>query len=144
MTITTEGVPDLLQRFVATPFSTKIFIDGVEIALQSNIDLADIDGLSAPLSNDSADKLCATIVRDAEAPADECGVTIIKAWPVATVLIGSGTVLALDCGRSQLIGFLAPTLSMTRFVSEFLPMLVGLYRQLQVDRKPRTFSTDDE
>jgi hypothetical protein len=129
MTETTSGVPDLLQRFVPTPFSASFTIDDADVTLHSNADLA--ANHQATTSHGASDKITGTIVHDPEAPNDGSDIIVIKAWPVATVLVGTGTVLALDCERSEIVGFLSPAVSSVRLVNELLPMMVELYRQLK-------------
>ena len=133
---TTTGVPDLLQRFVETPFSTTVAIDGAEITLQSN---AQLDGVKSQARGDNfIPRLTATIVHDPEAPTDNSRIAVIKSWPVATVLAGTGTILALDCERCDILGFLAPTVSSERLLNELLPIVVGLYREFQTETALRS------
>ena len=130
MTATTSGVPDLLQRFVPTPYTTALIVDGVKVSLQGNFDFGGIDAESS-LTNQQVDTLTATIICDPEPPNASSEITVIKSWPVATVLIGAGTILALDCERAEILGFLDPSVPPSRFVNELLPRLVDLYREMK-------------
>jgi hypothetical protein len=144
MTATTTGIPDLLQRFVQTPFSGTIAVDGAEITLHSNAEFAAISKRALPPGDVPVDRLFATIVQDFEAPNPDSGITIIKSWPVTTVLCGTGTVLALDCERSEILGFLAPSVPTTRFVDELLPILINLYRELKSGERLQKQRTEHE
>ena len=135
MTATTSGVPDLLQRFVPTPFATAMIVNGVEVTLHGNVNFGALS--RQPATTDSfLDTLTATVICDPEAPDAGSELTFVKSWPVTTVLIGTGTILALDCERAEILGFLAPSISPTRFITDLLPMLVDLHREMKLT--PRT------
>lgn len=136
MTATTCGVPDLLQRFVPTPFATAIIVKGAGVTLHSNVDFAGVTR-QAGSSEYPLETLTATVVCDLEAPQADAEVTLIRSWPVATVLVGAGTILALDCERAEILGFLAPSVSAARFVNDLLPMVIDLYRELQSEASPK-------
>jgi len=130
MTATHTGVPDLLRRFVPTPYSVTVAVRAIEIALQTNdaglIAALEKCGKSAvALKN----KLRATVVRDDAAPGDGLEFQVITAWPVSTILMGAGTILALDHGRCELLGFLAPAISDRCFIEQLLPTILDLLEQ---------------
>jgi hypothetical protein len=120
------GVPDLLRRFAPTPHYTRVLINGVEIEFHT--DDVEIVAKMQPMTLSSvrigAQTLLAKVIRDREAPPGDSGVSIISAPPLTTLLVGTGTVLVLDCERREILGFLAFSVSAERFVDELLPTLL--------------------
>jgi hypothetical protein len=121
------GVPDLLRRFAPTPHSTRVLMNDVEIEFHT--DDVEIVARMQPRTCDSISSgshtlLLAKVVRDQDAPPGDSGVTIISAPPLTTLLVGTGTVLVLDCERREVLGFLASSVSAARFVDELLPTLL--------------------
>lgn len=131
MTDSNTQTPDLLRRFVATPFSATIFFDGSEIALQTN----DMNLMSTAKAAGQANvqaigrTIRMTLVRDEDAPGHEADVTVISAGPLRTVFAGTGTTLTVDAERGEVFAFLARSISADRFVRELLPMTVKLLVQ---------------
>ncbi len=121
------SVPDLLRRFVPTPFTAVACVDGTRIVLQTN-DPALVNNMQRLrpdlAANPSHGSLAMKIVRDNDAPAMEADVTVIEVWPLTTLLAGVGTVLTLDHQRCELFGFLAPSITADRFFLELLPVLL--------------------
>jgi len=120
------GVPDLLRRFAPTPYSTRVLIHGVETEFHT--DDVEIVAKMQPMTRDSircgSQTLLAKVIRDREAPTSDSEVSIISAPPLTTLLVGTGTVLVLDCERREILGFLASSISAARFVDELLPNLL--------------------
>jgi hypothetical protein len=130
---TTEtNVPDLLRRFAPAPHRARVVIGEIEFAVQSNdpevvaaIQRAGFGGRKERHSTVLAMK----VIRDRCAPRDSSNLTILSSWPLTTLLIGTGTVLTLDCERCEIMGFLAPTVPADRFVDELLPLLLDRLRR---------------
>jgi len=121
------GVPDLLRRFAPTPHSTRVLIHNVEIEFHT--DDVEIVARMQPwtcgsIGPGSHTLLLAKVIRDRDAPSGDSGVSIISAPPLTTLLVGTGTVLVLDCERREILGFLASSISAARFVDELLPILL--------------------
>jgi hypothetical protein len=126
------NVPDLLQRFATAPHRAQVVIGTIEIAVQSNdpdviaaIQRACISGGSERYSTFLAMK----VIRDRSAPHDGSNLTVLSVGPLTTLLVGTGSVLTLDCERCEILGFLAPPVSADRFVNELLPLLLDRWQR---------------
>ncbi len=121
------GVPDLLRRFAPAPHCASTVIGSVELELHTN-DATLIAALrragSPDKSGGSAASLELKVIRDCDAPSGGSDVTVLSAWPVTVLLIGAGTILALDGERREILGFLAPAVTADRLVHELLPILL--------------------
>jgi len=121
------GVPDLLRRFTPTPHSVHVSFRQFEISLQTNdAELAVAMELAGePRTNDRQGLLLlARIIRDYEAPEDSSQLTLLSHGPLLTLVLGTGTMLTMDCGRRELMGFLAPAVPTQRVLDELLPLLL--------------------
>jgi hypothetical protein len=129
MTTTNTATPDLLRRFVPAPNRTIAEVDGVEITLHSN-DLDLVTALQRAASRYATGtvrhQLQITVIRDGSAPVDQSELTIVNAWPVATVTLGTGTMFAVDYEKREVVGFLASRVSLQYFSDELLSVLIGL------------------
>lgn len=128
------GVPDLLRRFAPTPHTTRVLFYGVEIELHT--DDVEIVAKMQPIARNpvrggSQASLLARVIRDHGTPPDDSLVTIISAPPLTTLLVGTGTVLVLDCERREMLGFLASSISAERFIDELLPILLDRLRRTE-------------
>lgn len=134
MTASTTHVPDLLRRFVPTPFSAMTNFCGTNVTLQTN----DSALLSKLMESDSpvqpkAKSVCVTVVSDQDAPTDDAEVRVFSAGAIRTVFAGAGTMLIVDAERTEVFGFLAPNVLPELFVRELLPLALELLGQ--VDRE---------
>lgn len=129
MTLTPTGVPDLLRRFAPAPHSAMIDAGAIALRVETN-DPAIISELQqAGVQRrhcDSEGLLFLKIIRDNDAPGDGGGVTVLSAYPLVTVRVGSGTVLMLDCERREALGFLAPDLTAKEFADTLFPLVCNL------------------
>jgi hypothetical protein len=123
----TESVmrhPDLLRRFVATPYVFNVLLGGHNACMRSN-------DLEIALSMRRLCLLGGTtirdwkIIRDAVAPAGGKAVLVLRAGSLRTLYQGTGTVLAYDQERSELLGFVAPDVDADHLVSSLIPTLVS-------------------
>jgi hypothetical protein len=125
------SVPDLLRRFVDAPYRATVQIGSIEVVLQTNeADLATaLQRVSATQSTEN----CTTsvfmkIIRDHDAPLNGSDVTVVSSWPVTTLLLGAGSVIAIDCERRQVLGFLAAPVSAEQFIEQLVPIIFGVLR----------------
>jgi hypothetical protein len=125
------AVPDLLRRFVPTPYRLHTAIRNTMLELQTN-DLEIISALQQAARTPNADcagPLLMKVIRDHDVTSDGNEPLALTAWPVATLMVGTNTVLALDRERREVLGFLAASISANRFVEELLPLLFDLLRR---------------
>jgi hypothetical protein len=124
--------PDLLQRFVSTPYvfsncqgTSRICVasNDLEIALgvrRSNI--------GERLGEPSGDFLC-KLIRDAANPVvagsiDDLEISIVSSGALRVLFFGTGTILMHDRDRSELLGFVSRTVSAQELVSFLIPTLL--------------------
>ena len=62
-------------------------------------------------------------------------VVVISAWPLVTLLAGTGTMLALDGQRREILGFLSSAVSAEQFVNELLPILLRRFRSGTIQKR---------
>lgn len=129
MTAGTRWHPDLLRRFVATPY---VFCSGIgkkRLCIQSN-DLA--IALSVRRScithrfKGSSDVLVWKLIRDSVGPEDGAQILTISDGTLRTLHLGAGTVLIYDRERAEVLGFISATLETNQLVSLLIPSLLGL------------------
>ena len=132
----TSHVPDLLRRFVATPNSSVFRIGSTYARLETNdptladtIQCAIVCQENSNAQKDSDWKL----IRDEQAPCGGKEVSVLSATPIGTVLLGPGTVIAVDRERHEVLGFIAPDISGEEFAAIALPLILSL-----LDSTPNT------
>ena len=125
----TSHVPDLLRRFVATPNSSVFRIGSTYARLETNdptlndtIQSATVCRENSKAQEDSDWKL----IRDEQAPCGGKEVRVLSATPIGTVLLGPGTVIAVDRERREVLGFIAPDISGEEFAAIVLPLILDL------------------
>jgi hypothetical protein len=122
-----EAVPDLLRRFAPTPHFADVVLKGIPLAVQTN-DLQIITEMQRSCSQEVdlqfPRAVLVRVVRDHDAPVETSEITMLSAGPLVTLLVGTGTTLALDCERREVLGFLSSSLSPERLVRELLPILL--------------------
>ena len=127
MSATETGVPDLLRRFAPTPHSTRAWMKGFEIDLSTDdVEIvATMQRTNTPgIGTTPRASLRIRVIRDALSTANSSDVAIISAPPLTTLLLGTDSVLVLDCERREILGFLASSVSAERFADELLPTLL--------------------
>jgi hypothetical protein len=119
------SIPDLLRRFVAAPHSAEVAVGNIAVTLQTN----DPGLVSAMLRAHDDDKgpytsrLFMRLIRDDAAPSGALSQTFLSSWPLGTLALGPGTVIAIDCERREVIGFIADSVPADRVVKELIPTL---------------------
>lgn len=125
----TSHVPDLLRRFVAAPNSFVFRIGGTYARLETNDPtLADtIQSATVCQENNDAQKDSDwKLIRDEQAPCGGKEVSVLSTAPIGTVLLGPGTVIAVDRERHEVLGFIAPDISGEEFAAIALPLILSL------------------
>jgi hypothetical protein len=137
MTASESVIPDLLRRFVPTPYQCRVQLNGVDLDLHTN-DSELISELSRPADHELVGclklSLSAKIVRDDDAPSDQSETIVLSSEAVVTILMGTGTILCLDCECRELLGFVAPHVSASDVVNSLLSLAIDLFRKQTSDQ----------
>ena len=126
MTTETSWHPDLLRRFVATPF---IFCSGEganQVCIQSNdleIALSIRRSCIAQLPPDSFNVLTWKFIRDVSASTKDAQISTITDGSLRTLYFGTGTVLIHDREKAEVFGFISAEVKADQLVSSLLPKL---------------------
>jgi hypothetical protein len=122
-------VPDLLRRFVPTPHVFNFLAGESCVRLETN-DPSIVAAMRSgtALSSDGNRGLSYSwkLIRDEAAPCGGQEVTILSFGPLSTVLLGAGTVIAIDRERWEVLGFIAPDVPSKQFVTNWLPLITKL------------------
>jgi hypothetical protein len=120
--------PDLLRRFVPTPYvfskfdgSNRFIVESndLEIALGvRHYDIVHREG------NRAAGDLVCKLIRDMTGPMDYSEITIVSDGVLRALYVGRGTTLIYDRERSELLGFIARTVPVQELVSSLIPALL--------------------
>lgn len=138
MSIQQEAVPDLLRRFAPTPYSADAVLEGVALAVQTNdpqIITEMQTGRSQEINLQFRRAMLVRVVRDHDAPVHNSEITMLSAGPLVTLLVGTGTTIALDCERREILGFLSSSVSPERLVRELLPILLKRFSSFAVHER---------
>jgi hypothetical protein len=120
--------PDLLRRFIPTPYIFNLFHNDANVCIQSNdLQLALVlRRYMCALRPERARILQWKIIRDTDASVDFADILIVGDRLLRTIYAGTGTVLVYDRERSEIFGFLAPNLSMNQLVTFLIPALLEI------------------
>lgn len=139
MSMQQEAVPDLLRRFAPTPYSADVVLEGIPLAVQTN-DLQIITEMQKGRSEEAnlqfPRAVLVRVIRDHDAPVKTSEITMLSAGPLVTLLVGTGTTLALDCERREVLGFLSSSVSPERLVRELLPILLRRFSSFALHERP--------
>ena len=126
MTNETSWHPDLLRRFVATPF---VFCSGEganQICIQSNdleIALSIRRSCKAQLPPDSPNVLTWKFIRDVAASTKVAQISTITDGSLRMLHFGTGTILIHDREKAEVFGFISAEVKADQLVSSLLPAL---------------------
>jgi hypothetical protein len=123
MTPPRTPVPDLLKRFVATPY--KLIAQG--FAVETNdLDLleqfdqrAELDALAAIARNWHI-----RVIRESDLAGAGEQIRAICTESVCAVLVGIGTIIMIDREQRQVISFLSSNIPRRHFVQTYLPLAI--------------------
>jgi hypothetical protein len=133
--------PDLLRRFVATPY---VFTNGTgphRLSVRSNdleIALAIRRQWIENIHQSRSAVIYWEILRDVGAPFDLSELSILHGPKLRTLMIGTGTILLFDIERAELFGFLAANITVAQLASSLIPLLLELKSGVE-DLCPRGF-----
>jgi hypothetical protein len=128
MTVEPCWHPDLLRRFVPTPY---VFSNGDgpnRLVVESN-DLEVALGIRqaglAQLRGKRAGALLCKLIRDLAVLVDRSEITIISDGPLRVLYLGRATILIYDQERSELFGFVARNVKVEELISSLIPGLLN-------------------
>ena len=136
----TSHVPDLLRRFVAAPNSFVFRIGSTYARLETNDPTLADTILNATVCREHSDAQEDSdwkLIRDKQAPCGGKEISVLSAAPLGTVLLGPGTVIAVDRERREVLGFIASDISGEEFTGIALPLILSL-----LDSTPNTQLTE--
>jgi hypothetical protein len=119
--------PDLLRRFVPTPYVFRQFDGSNRLIVESN-DLEIALGVrhsdAALRKGNRAGGLLCKFIRDMPGPMDDSEITIISDGVLRVLYLGQGTILIYDRERSELLGFVEGKVAAQELVSSLIPVLL--------------------
>ena len=128
MIIPRNPVPDLLKRFVRTPY--KLIAKGA-IVETNDLDLLEqfeIGNGSARLAT-IAPNFHIRVIRDSGAPTGSNRVEVFSEDEVCVLLVGDGTVIMVDHEERRVYAFLASDISNEQFAQVYLPLAINHFSQ---------------
>jgi uncharacterized protein YebE (UPF0316 family) len=129
MNAATPTVPDLLRRFVPTPYVALVEIGDLAVRVETNdlAIIAEMQGVGVQSNApDSVEPLFLKVIRDQDVPGNGRDITLLSAYPLAAFLMGTGTVFALDCERREALGFIAQEVTAAEFADTLFPIIRDL------------------
>jgi hypothetical protein len=119
--------PDLLRRFVPTPYVFSEFDGSNRFMVKSN-DLEIALGVRHSdiihHENNRAGGLVCKFIRDMTGPMDDSEMTIVSNGVLRVLSMGRGTILIYDSERSELLGFVAAKVPVHELLSSLIPTLL--------------------
>jgi hypothetical protein len=129
MTAETRWHPDLLRRFVATPYVFHSSSGTKQLCIQSNdleIALSVRRSCVTPSFKSGSGVLLWKLIRETAAPEDGAQVLTISDGVLRTLHFGARTVLVYDRERAEVLGFISATVKTHQLTSSLIPSLLGL------------------
>ena len=119
--------PDLLRRFVPTPYVFRKF-EGLNRFIVESNDLEVALGVRhygiVHREGNRAGGLVCKLIRDMTGPMDYSEITIVSDGVLRALYLGRGTILIYDRERAELLGFIARTVPVQELVSSLIPALL--------------------
>jgi hypothetical protein len=120
--------PDLLHRFVPTPYVFSKGDGSSVVCVQSNdLEIAlgvRRSGIDEHYGKGSRGLFC-KLIRDMAAPVDGSGISIISDGVLRVLQMGRGTILIHDSERSELLGFISRNVKTQELVSLLIPAVLN-------------------
>jgi len=121
--------PDLLRRFVATPYVFADTVGPCRYSVRSN-DLEIALAVRRSWSTRRSENLPAVVswqlIRDVLAVNDITEITLFSAGELRTLIVGTETILFYDAQRAEFFGFVSPTITIKHLVTELIPALLKI------------------
>ena len=118
--------PDLLRRFVPTPYVFSKCDGPARICVESNdleIALGIRSGILKRQGNRSGELFC-KLIRDMNAPVDDSEILIVSDGTLRVLYLGRGTILIYDYERSEILGFISRNVRVQELVLSLIPALL--------------------
>jgi hypothetical protein len=119
--------PDLLRRFVPTPYvfskcdgPNRLFVESNDLDIALSVRQS---GIVHRRGNRGGGLVC-KLIRDMAGPVDGSEITIVSNGPLRVLYLGRGTILIHDDERSELFGFIARNVKVEELVSSLIPALL--------------------
>jgi hypothetical protein len=119
--------PDLLRRFMPTPYVFNKCVGSSHVRVESNdLEIA----LSIRRSNivqrqgERTGGLLCKLIRDLSGPVDESAISIVSAGTLRVLYMGKGTILIHDHERLAILGFITSNVKAQELVSSLIPALL--------------------
>jgi hypothetical protein len=119
--------PDLLRRFVATPYifgkgdgPNRIYVESNDLEIALSVRNADIVQRQGKV----AGGLLCKFIRDRTGPVDGSEITIVSDGTLRVLQLGRGTILVHDQERSELLGFISGNVKAHELVSSLISALL--------------------
>jgi len=117
--------PDLLRRFVATPYVFSKCDGPNRVRVESNdLEIA-LSVRQSRIVECQASGLLCKLIRDVTAPVEGSELSIVTVGPLRILHMGRGTILIHDRERSELLGFVSPNVQTDELVSSLIPALLS-------------------
>lgn len=122
--------PDLLQRFVPTPFEGAFAIGKLDVFVHSN-DRAIVELLApTPVQRqDGQQSFLWKLIYDSEAPSEIGSLTLLQCDRTAVANLGPGCLVAVDYDRGKLIAFVGLHGGNPTFREAVIPLLTAMTLQ---------------
>jgi hypothetical protein len=119
--------PDLLRRFVPTPYVFGRYDGPNRFLIESNdLEIA-LNVRHSVLLHRQAnrnDGLICKLIRDTASPVDGSEITIVSNGTLRVLYLGTGTILIHDHERSELLGFIGRNVKAQELASSLIPALL--------------------
>jgi hypothetical protein len=119
--------PDLLRRFVPTPYvfntcdgSNQLFVESNDLDIALSVRRSEI----FRLQSSQAGGLFCKLIRDMTAPVDASEMTIVSDGVLRVLSLGQGTILIYDRERSELLGFISRNVQVQELISSLISTLL--------------------
>jgi hypothetical protein len=128
MTVELCWHPDLLRRFVPTPYvfskgdgPNRLFVESNDLEIALGIRQAGL----VQLQGKRAGALLCKLIRDLADLVDRSEITIISDGTLRVLYLGRATILIYDQKRSELFGFVARNVKVEELISSLIPGLLN-------------------
>ena len=118
--------PDLLRRFVPTPYVFSKCAGPNRLVVESNdLEIAlGVRRAGLVSGRDNLRELFCKLIRDMTARVDGSEITIVSDGALRVLYLGRGTILIHDHERSELFGFIARNVKVEELTSSLIPALL--------------------
>jgi hypothetical protein len=126
----TEGQywhPDLLRRFVPTPYvfsrwdgPNRLLVESNDLEIALSVRRAGV----VHRQNNRAGGIVCKLIRDMAGPVEDSEMTIVSDGALRVLYLGRGTILLHDDERSELLGFIGCNVKAEELVSSLIPALL--------------------